>query len=59
MNLKQAKAKNKLAQFIKERQKEKQPPGNKRKLERTIKAFVFEKEETSFGNILSGCLRLL
>jgi len=44
MNLKQAKTKKELAQFIKEREKEKQPHGDKRKFARTLKAFALKKK---------------
>jgi hypothetical protein len=45
MNLKQAKTKNKLAQFIKEREKEKQPPANSKRFNRAIKLIASGKSK--------------
>ena len=41
MNLKQAKAKNKLTEFIKEREKEKQPPADGKRFTRVLKIYGF------------------
>jgi len=52
MNLKQARAKNKLEQFIRER--EKQPPANKKRFQRLIKSVAAQTVKAKRGTSRKG-----
>ena len=49
MNLKQAKAKNKIDQFIKEREQLKQPPGHKARFKQAVKSMALRKKKPVSG----------